>query len=224
MTSLATSLYLDSSGQAQLAKLKQANQIPLNRVDSKITSLRGKQPTLNTVKTEVEELKTALQKVRDAPEAERGAALAKFVSEFNDVQKQLTSTTGKDGPLRSFSSLRDARAGLRTPLSDINVLTELKAVGIATTREGLTYKTGTEAAALSTTTLEKLESTVSFIETRMGRAESQVQTQLDRLNSEKSRIQVSVDRANARTETSFIKYYQLIQQMNQSMSNSSMGM
>ena len=60
MTAINTSLYLNSSGQAQLAKLKQANQVPLTRVDSRINALRAQQTPLNKVNTEVGELRAVV--------------------------------------------------------------------------------------------------------------------------------------------------------------------
>lgn len=218
MASLAASLYLDTAGQNQLATLKKANQIPLTRIDKKITDVKTKQPTLNTVKTEVSELKAALQKIRDAKPEEKADAIKGFVKEFNDVQRQLTSTTNKDGSLRSLASVRDARSNLRNPFSDINVLNELKAVGVVTNRDGLTAGLTATATDISEAVLSKIESTVDLVAGRVSSADSQLSTQLDRLNDERSRAKLSVDRADKRTEQSFIKYYQLIKTMNEAMS------
>lgn len=223
MTSVNTSLYLDASGQAQLAKLKAANQIPLTRIDSKVSQVKLKQPTLNTVKTEVDELKSAIQRLRDAPEAEKADAITKFVKEFNDVQKQLTATTSKEGTLRSVGSVRDARSGLRDPFSDITVLNELRSAGVLTTREGLQAGTVT-AVEFSDEVLSKLESTVDMVANRMAAADSSLSSQIERLTDERERVQKRVDLVNVRTERSFLQYYQLLQQMNQAMSSATSGM
>lgn len=224
MTSVNTNLYLDSSGQAQLAKLKAFNRIPLTRVESQVSQLKLRQPTLNTVKTEVAELKTAVQKLRDAPEAERADAINKFVKEFNDVQRQLTTTTDKEGTLRSFAGVRDARSAIRQPFSDIDVLTELRSAGIVTTRAGLEVTTVNATVDLSDAVLDKLMSTVDRVNSRLGSAESQITSRLSRLEDEKERVQRRVDAADGRTERSFLQYYQLLQQASSASAGGGAGM
>lgn len=209
------SIFLNSSAQQQLNTLKSLNAKPLQRIEKEISNTRAKQPTLEAVRKDVTELKDALNKLKNASETDRAEAVKKFVNEFNDVQRQLTQVTGKDGMLRGLWAVRDARAFLRDPFQDLEVLSNLRDAGINTTREGLAIN---EAAAgsvpLSETVVAKLGSTVERLTARMESAATQLSAQLERLNQERERTQAQVERANQRTERQFMRYYQLIQAMN----------
>lgn len=217
-----SNIFLNSSAQQQLNALKALNAKPLQRIDKDISGTRAKQPTLESVRKDVNELKDALTKLKSASDTDRADAVKKFVSEFNDVQRQLSQVTGKDGMLRGLWAVRDARSSLRDPFQDPDVLKNLRDTGVNTTRDGLEVNNSIAGAvALSDTVLSKLEASVEKLTSRMESAANQLRSHLERLNQERERTQAQVERANQRTERQFMRYYQLIQAMGDN--NASMG-
>lgn len=217
---MATNIYLNAAGQTQLNQLKQANQVPITRLNASKATVTAKDAPLKNIKTNIDELKTAAKNISSAtatPE-EQKAAVQKFISEFNDVQKLLKGTSEKTNPLRGISELRDATLKLRSPLMDTTTVEEFKKAGIKTTRDGLEF-TGSVDELPSAEVLEKILSTVDLVAQRVDSAKSRNDARVKRFDDELVRVQARVEQQNIRTEKNFMQYYQLMQAMGSATGN-----
>lgn len=209
------SILLSSTAQAQLSKLKEVNQIPINKIDAKKNSVASQQSAVTTLKSDVTQLKAALSKLKTASgTTEQADAIKAFVQEFNDLNKNLATYTGKDGKLQTTSELRQAKLALRNPFLDSAVQQVLKSSGVNTTQTGIEL-TGALTSTVDFTALTSaFEGAVSNIDTSFNSASNRFSSQLTRIAKERERVVQQVERADKRTEANYIKMYQTMQVMN----------
>lgn len=207
-----SNLYLSPTAQSQLQTLKAANSYPVNRLLVKRAELTAKEAPLESIQVNTQELKAAVSKLKspELTDAQKVDALASLVKEFNDVHKLIGAQMEKGAPLRGVQELRGAKIDLRRPLAEGGVLTELKAAGVTTTRDGLSVTT-TTPATLSEALLNKLMAAVDQVESKVTSAQDRTAQQSSRVSEQIESAQRRVDAANKRTESSFIAYYSAMQ-------------
>lgn len=208
-------VFLSASAQSQLAQLQAANAVPLNRISSKMTTVKNQQAALSSVQTEFSKAKDALKKLEgDGTTPPTADAVKAFVSEFNNLENLLASKTGKGGSLQMTSQIRSARFDLRSPFSNYSVLSSAKAAGLDTSKDGLVTTAAAPTAALTPDAVAALEAAFAKVSTELTNASTQMQSKLDDLSKQQTRVQERVDAANTRTTNNFMKMYQIMQQMN----------
>lgn len=209
------SILLSSTAQAQLAKLKEANQVPISKIDAKKSAVSGQQSAVTTLQSDVTQLKSALTKLKTATtQSEQADAIKSFVQEFNDLNKNLATYTGKDGKLQTTSEVRQAKLALRNPFLDSSVQAALKSSGVNTTQTGMEF-TGALTSTVDFSALTAaFDSTVANLDSSFSSASNRFSSQLNRIAKERERVVQQVERADKRTELNYIKMYQTMQVMN----------
>lgn len=209
-------VFLNATAQSQLAQLKAANQVPLNRLDAKKTAVEKQKTSVETVRKEFDQVKTALNALKGtttagaAPSAE---AVNAFIKEFNELQSVLKAQTAKGAALATNPEARYARSDIRSPFQSLDVLSSARATGFETTRDGLAAA-GTPTAALTDAAVIQFEAAFSKVEAQLNNAATRMTTKLDTIADERERASRLVDTANKRTEQNFLKMYQMMQIIN----------
>jgi flagellar capping protein FliD len=207
---------LSATGQSQLSQLKAANNLPLTRLDTKSKELTTKQGLVVGATKAVEALKVSLTALKASTGPMTPAATADFIAKFNALQEALKSQTAKGTTLSTVSSVRHARSELRQPFQDIGVLNGLSAAGIDTTREGLVATSNAAPAPLDDASYSAILANLSKISGELTQTSDGEGKQLTAIATQRARAQILVDATNARTETSFLKMYNIMQNLTNS--------
>lgn len=209
------SILLSASAQSQLTKLKEINKIPLNKLDAKKTAVTAQQTAVSTLQKDVTSLKESLTKLKTAAtQTEQADAIKAFVQEFNDLNKNLTTFTGKDGKLQSTSEVRSTKMDLKSPLVSMDVQAALNAAGVTSTANGLEFSGALTSTVDFSALTTAFDSTTTSLDSKLNSANSRFSNQLTRISKERERVEDRVERADKRTELNYIRMYQAMQIMN----------
>lgn len=207
---------LSPTGQSQLSQLKAANNLPLNRLDAKSQALTTKKGLVDGADKAVEALKTSLTALKSANATLSPAATADFIQKFNSLQAALKTQTAKGTVLSSVSVVRQVRSELRSPFQSQSVLDGLKAAGIATTQDGLVATSNPTAVVMDDVTYTSMLDNLTKLSTKLSHESDGEAAQLATITKQRARTQIFVDRTNVRTETNFLKMYNVMQNLTSS--------
>lgn len=211
-------ILLTPAAQSQLSQLKAINQIPINRIDGRHAAVDKEKTAVDAVSKEVLAVTSALTALESPTTPPTQEAVNAFVKEYNTLQTMLRAQTAKGGTLALTREARDARTDVRNPLSNVDVLSALSALGIETTRDGL-VSNRPATATMGLSAIAALDTAFSKVGTELSSASTRLAAKETSLDNEKTRANVMVTRTNARTEKNFLKMYQAMQQMNSSNGN-----
>lgn len=214
--STSTSIYLSASAQTQLKTMKAANEISLNRLNTRKSEVTSKNNTLNTLQASIDNVQKDLVTLSSATDLDaQKTALTKFASDYTALITKFSSLTGKDGALNDAGELRSVRSALRTPFGDFNLYDEFAAAGLKASSTGLEASNSAVTTALTSDQLTQLSDSFNAALTKLENATNSYETNLTakttKLVKDIAREQARVDSKNTRTEKNFLKMYQAMQ-------------